>query len=352
MKAMLLGSAVLGLLAGCQAASPGPAPTMADAPAQSAASQEPGESPTAGTMMEEKSFQFKLAENQSAENPISQGMQMFADLVKEKTNGTVTVEVYLDAQLGTENETIDQVQAGTLDFARVNTSALASTADEVGVFTLPYIFTSSEQKYKALDGEVGDAVMDALGKYNMVGLRFWEAGSRNFYTTKKEIHGVADMQGLKIRVQQNDVAIKMVELLGAAATPMSYGEVYQALQTGVIDGAENDFVSYYTSGHYEVAKYFSLDGHMAPPAVLLMSKSAWDQLSASQQEAIREAADEASEWQRQAMQDYQNESRKKVEEAGSTVIDVDPKEFQDAVQEIYDLYPQHKEAIEKIKALQ
>lgn len=189
----------------------------------------------------EETFNFKLAENQPADNPISKGMNKFAELVAEKSGGTVNVEVYLDAQLGTENETIDQVQAGTLDFARINTSALASTADEVGVFTLPYVFTSTEQKYKVLDGEIGQGVSDALQKYNMIGLGYWEAGSRNFYTTKKPIKSVADMKGMKIRVQQSDVAIKMVELLGAAATPMAYGEVYQGLQTGVIDGAENDF---------------------------------------------------------------------------------------------------------------
>lgn len=308
-------------------------------------------SAAASSAAAETSFSLKLAENQPADNPISKGMQKFADLVKEKTNGTVTVEVYLDAQLGTENETIDQVQAGTLDLARVNTSALAATADEVGVFTLPYIFTSTEQKYKVLDGDVGQTACKALEQYNMIGLKFWEAGSRNFYTTKKPIKSVDDLKGLKMRVQQNDVAIKMVELLGGAATPMAYGEVYQGLQTGVIDGAENDFVSYYTSGHYEVAPYYTLDGHMAPPAMLLMTKTIWDQMSAAQQTAITEAADEACTWQRQAMQDYQDESRSKVEAAGCTIIEVDPKPFQDAVAEIYDSYPQYKDVIAQIQAI-
>ena len=246
----------------------------------------------------------------------------------------------------------EQVQAGTLDFARINTSALSSTADEVGVFTLPYIFTSTEQKYKVLDGEIGQNISDSLEKYNIVSLGYWEAGSRNFYTTKKPITCVADMKGMKIRVQQSDIAIKMVETLGAAATPMSYNEVYQGLQTGVIDGAENDFVSYYTSGHYEVAKYFSMDGHMAPPAMLIMSKTVWDKMSENQQNAIQEAAKEAREWQRQAMQDYQEESRKAVEEKGCEVIDVDVKEFQDAVAPMYDDYPQYKDVIEQIRSIE
>ncbi len=298
----------------------------------------------------EQTFNFKLAENQPDDNPVSQGMYKFAELVKEKTNGTVNIEVYTDGQLGTENECIDQVQAGTLDFTRINSSALASTADEVGVFTLPYVFTSQEHKYKVLDGEIGDAVNASLEKYNMVGLGYVEAGSRNFYTTKKPITCVADMKGMKIRVQQNDVAIKMIELLGAAATPMSYGEVYQGLQTGVIDGAENDFVSYCTSGHYEVAKYFTLDGHMAPPAMLLMSKTAWDQMSESQQAAVREAAQEACEWQRDAMNKFQDESRAKAEEAGCEIYEVNVSEFQDAVSEIYDMYPQYADVLAQIKA--
>ena len=185
----------------------------------------------------------------------------------------------------------------------------------------------------------------------MKNLCYLEAGSRNFYTTEKPITCVADMKGPKVRVQPSNVAIKMVELLGGAATPMDYGEVYQGLQTGVIDAAENDFVSYYTSGHYEVAPYYSLDGHMAPPAVLIVSLNAWNRLSPEQQAAVQEAADEAAVWQRKAMDDYQNESRAAVEAAGCQVIDVDVKEFQDAVASIYDMYPQYTEYIEAIRAV-
>ena len=299
----------------------------------------------------EKTFSFKLAENQPENNPVTQGMRKFAELVEQKTNGTVKIDVYADALLGSENETIDMIQAGTLDFARVNTSALAATVDDVGVFTLPYVFTSTEHKYKVLDGAVGDAVNKKMEDFNMINLAYLEAGSRNFYTTKKAIKSVADCKGLKIRVQNSAVAIKMVELLGAAATPMDYGEVYQALQNGVIDAAENDFVSYYTSGHYEVAKMFSLDGHMAPPAVLLVSMTTWNQLSDSQKKAVQEAATEAATWQRKAMSDYQNESRAAVEKAGCVIYDVDGKEFQNAVSAIYDMYPQYAEYIKQIKSI-
>ena len=295
---------------------------------------------------------FKLAENQPEGNPITEGMHKFADLVKEYTEGTVTIEVYSNAALTDEASSIDQLQLGSLDFSRVNTNSLAPTVDEFGVFAMPYLFTSTEQKYRALDGEAGDAVMAKLDDYGMVGLYFWEAGARCFYTTSKPIRTVEDLKGMKIRVQQTEVAISMVRALGAEATPMDYAEVFQGLQTGIVDGAENDFVSYYTSGHYEVAKYYSLDQHMAPPAVLLMSKASWDKMSEAQQEAVRKAAYEAAVWQRQAMQDYQQESRAACEAAGCEIIDVDVASFQQAVSSVYDEYPRYSEIVAMINAVE
>ena len=294
---------------------------------------------------------FKLAENQPEGNPITEGMHKFADLVKEYTEGTVTIEVYSNAALTDEASSIDQLQLGSLDFSRVNTNSLAPTVDEFGVFAMPYLFTSTEQKYRALDGEAGDAVMAKLDDYGMVGLYFWEAGARCFYTTSKPIRTVEDLKGMKIRVQQTEVAISMVRALGAEATPMDYAEVFQGLQTGIVDGAENDFVSYYTSGHYEVAKYYSLDQHMAPPAILLMSKVSWDKMSEAQQEAVRKAAYEAAVWQRQAMQDYQQESRAACEAAGSEIIEVDVASFQEAVSSVYDEYPRYSEIVAMINAV-
>ena len=295
---------------------------------------------------------FKLAENQPEGNPITEGMHKFADLVKEYTEGTVTIDVYSNAALTDEASSVDQLQLGSLDFSRVNTNSLAPTVDEFGVFAMPYLFTSTEQKYKALDGEAGDAVMAKLEDYGMVGLYFWEAGARCFYTTSKPIRTVEDLKGMKIRVQQTEVAISMVRALGAEATPMDYAEVFQGLQTGIVDGAENDFVSYYTSGHYEVAKYYSLDQHMAPPAILLMSKASWDKMSEAQQEAVRKAAYEAAVWQRQAMQDYQQESRAACEAAGCEIIDVDVASFQQAVSSVYDEYPRYSEIVAMINAVQ
>ena len=277
-------------------------------------------------------------------------MYKFAELAKEYTNGTVTIDVYPNGALTDEASSVDQLQLGSLDLSRVNTNSLSSTIDAFGVFAMPYLFASTEQKYIALDGAAGKMVTDTLADYNMVPLYFWEAGARCFYTTKTPIRGVEDLKGMKIRVQQTEQAISMVKALGAEATPMDYAEVFQGLQTGIVDGAENDFVSYYTSGHYEVAKFYSLDQHMAPPAILLMSKTSWDKMSAEQQAGVEKAAYEAAVWQRQAMQDYQLESRAACEAAGCEIIEVDVPSFQAAVASVYDEYPQYKEIVAAINA--
>lgn len=297
----------------------------------------------------DKVLNFKLAENQPDGNPITEGMYLFAEKAKEYSGGTVNIEVYANAALCDEASSIDQCSAGTLDFSRVNSNTLAPVVDQFGAFGMPYLFSSTEAKYQALDGEAGAKAFEYLEAANLVGIDYYEAGSRCFYTTDKPITSVEDLKGMKIRVQPTEVSISMVKALGAEATPMEYGEVFQGLQTGIVDGAENDFVSYYTSGHYEVAKNYALDEHMAPPALLICSKKAWDQMSPNQQEAVRKASAEAAEWQRQAMQDFQNESRAKCEEAGCTILDVDIAEFQEAVQSVYDEYPQYQELVDLVR---
>ena len=294
---------------------------------------------------------MRLAENQPDTNPVTVAMHIFADLVEEKTDGEIVVEVYSNAQLGQEPETIEQAQTGVVEFARVNSVVLAEVAPEIGVFTLPYIFANWDHKYRVLDGDIGRRSLDSLEAFGLVAFAFMDAGTRNFYTTEP-VRTLADLAGMKIRVQPSEISIRMVELLGGVATPMNYGEVYSALQTGVIDGAENDYVSYFTSSHYEVARYYSLDGHLSPPALLLMNKNTFDALSPEHQAAIREAATEASVRQRELMSDFQDESRDAVVAAGVEVIEVDVSVFQDAVAPIYDQFPQYADTIDAIRALQ
>lgn len=292
---------------------------------------------------------LRLAENQPDDNPVTVAMFKFAELAEKKSNGSIKVEVYPNAQLGGENENIDQVRAGALDMARVNSVPVSEVVKELRAFTLPYIFIDQEHKYNVLDGEIGNEVTDKFSEHGLKNLGYLEAGTRNFYTTDKPIKSVEDMKGLKIRVQQSDVSIKMMELLGAVATPMDYGEVFSSLQTGVIDGAENDFVSYYTSGHYEAAKHYTLDGHLSPPALLIMNLDKWESLDESQQKAIQEAADEAIKFEREEMNKSQDKFRKKVEEAGSQIYEVDVQEFQEAIAPIYDEYPELSDLINRIR---
>lgn len=294
---------------------------------------------------------LRLAENQPETNPVTIAMHRFADLVKERTNGEIVVEVYSGAQLGQEPETIEQAQAGIIDLARVNSVVLANVSPSMGVFTLPYIFRDQEHKYTVLDGEVGKEVLADLHEVGLVGFDYMEAGTRNFYSREKSpIKALEDLKGLKIRVQPAKISTRMVELLGGTPTPMNYGEVYSALQTGVIDGAENDYVSYLTSGHYEVAPNYVEDGHLSPPALLLMNKARFDALSEEHRTAITEAAREAAMFEREAMNEANEEARKKVQEAGVTITTIDNTPFAEAVQPIYDEFPGLGELIARIRA--
>ena len=294
---------------------------------------------------------FKLSENQPPSNPVTKAMYKFSDIVKEKSGGKLIIDVYPSGQLGNETESIEQVQLDLIDFVRVNSVTLAQVASEVGVFTLPYIFKDNKHKYKVLDGEIGSDVSKDLEIYNMLNLGYLEAGTRNFYTTKP-VNSIKDLKGMKIRVQPSSIPVAMVKMIGAVPTPMNYGEVYSSLQTGVIDGAENDFVSYNTSSHYEVAKNYILDGHLSPPALLLMSKKTFDKLSTKNQKIITDAAAEATVWERTEMFKFEKASEEKVKKAGSKIIEIDKKPFQDAVSGIYEKFPEYGDRIKKIRGEQ
>jgi len=279
-------------------------------------------------------------------------MYRFAELVNEYTDGEVTVQVFPGAQLGQEPETIEQAQAGIVDLTRVNSVVLANVSPSMGAFTLPYIFSDWDHKYRVLDGDIGQEVLDDLADVGLVGFDYMDAGSRSFYTVEdKPIASIEDLQGLKIRVQPAPISIRMMELLGAVPTPMNYGEVYSSLQTGVIDGAENDFVSYHTSGHHEVAPNYVIDAHLSPPALLLMNKAKFDSFSPEIQEAIRKAGTDAAIYEREIMREANEQARTTVEEGGATVTEIDNAPFQEAVQPIYDEQSEElKSLIERIQA--
>lgn len=321
------------LFAGCGSTAEAPAAAPSDATEASA----------------EKSITLRVAENQPAESHLAKCMLKFADLVGEKSNGAMKVEVYLNGELGDEAEVIEQVDAGVLDIARVDASALTPYVSELETFSLPYIFDNDEHKWNVFNGTVGQKISDKLEEEGFVNLGFLESGWRSFYS-KNEIKGVDDLKGLKIRVQDSQVYIKMMELFGANATPMPFAEVFTSLQTGVIDAAENDPVSYVSNGHYEVAKYFLEDRHSADINLFVMSKAIFDSLSEEQQKIIMDSAKEAVDYEIELALGLQEEAKETAQAAGCTFIETDIGSFQKVVAPIYDMYPQYSEIIAEIRA--
>ncbi|SFM19227.1 tripartite ATP-independent transporter solute receptor, DctP family [Gracilibacillus orientalis] len=293
---------------------------------------------------------LRLAENQPEDYPTTIGDKEFARLVEEKTDGRYKIDVYAGGQLGDEVSSIEQVQLGSIDLARVNATPLTQFNDQIGVLSMPYLFKSEEEKWQKLNGEVGQELLQTFEGTSLVGLSFYDSGERAFYNSDHPVKTPEDLEGLKIRVQQSDVAISVVEALGASASPMAYEEVYSGLQTGVIDGAENNFPSYYTTNHYEVAPYYTVNGYSGTPEVLIASQQVWDTLSEEDQTAFREAALESVEVQREAWAELTEEAKEAVIEGGAELTEVDDlSEWREAVQPVYDEYAdQYGDWIDKL----
>jgi tripartite ATP-independent transporter DctP family solute receptor len=304
-----------------------------------------------GNKEEEKpSYTFRLADNQPPDYPTVLGDKKFAELVEERTDGRIKIEVYPSAQLGDEKSVLEQVQLGAIEFTRINSSPLAEFNNQFTPIGLPYIFESEDHLWNFLNGDMGTKLLDGLEQSKMKGLAYYDSGSRSFYSTK-ELKGVEDLKGLKIRVQQSKINIDFMAALGASATPMPYGEVFSALQTGIIDGAENNLPSLDSSNHYQEAKNLILDHHQRIPEVLLISKVAWDKLDAEDQKIIKQAALDSVETQRAEWDKYEEKSTKKLEDAGVTFTEVkDIKPWKDAVKAMNAEYAkEYKEVLDAIE---
>ena len=305
---------------------------------------------------EQKSQQplvLKLAENQPEDYPTTIGDKEFAKIVNEKTKGRIKIEVYAGGQLGDEKSVIEAVQMGGIHLARVNAQPLSDFAKKLRVLSLPYLFNGPAHLWKVLNGPVGKEILDSLEAAKMIGLTYYDSGARSFYNSKREVLTPADMKGLKIRVQQSELMVGLVQSLGASATPMAYGEVYSGLQTGVIDGAENNWPSYFSTSHYEVAKFYTLDYHTMTPEVVIMSKAVWDKLSADDKKIIKDAAQASQAVQRKSWAAYEKKSIDAVKAKGNKITEVkDFKPWQDAVKPLYDKFgADFKDVIEKVRAV-
>ena len=285
---------------------------------------------------------LRLAETQTETYPATMGAIEFARLVNERSEGRIKIECYTGGQLGGDEQAIiEQVQFGAIDLTRVNLAPMTEFAPILNLFQMPFLFENSEHMYKVIDSELGQQMLDSVENSNFVGLALYEAGTRKFYNSVRPITCLDDIKGLKLRTTQSQLIIDMVEALGAVPTPMAFGEVYSSLQTGVIDGAENNWVSYDQNSHFEVAKYLTLDAHTAPPEILIMSKMSFDRLSPEDQQLIRQAAKDSLLYEREQYGIVEQASIDKVT-ADGTGVEVSEltnrAEFEEAVAPLYEVY--------------
>ena len=279
---------------------------------------------------------FRSSDTHPAGYPTVAAVEHMGALLQERSGGRICIEVFPSAQLGEERDTIDQTKFGVIDLNRVSMGPFNNLVEETKVVSLPFVFRGTDHMHRVMDGPIGDEILAAFEPHGFIGLAYFDGGSRSFYNSVRPIRTVADMAGLKIRVIQSDVFVDMMAALGANATPMPFGEVYSGLQTGVIDGAENNWPSYESTGHYEVAQFYTLTEHLIVPEVLVMSKMSWDKLSADDQALVRQAAKESIPVNRELWAARSGESEAKVRAAGVQVVDtIEKSQFSDAMAPVY-----------------
>ena len=296
---------------------------------------------------------LRLANNQGPSHPASKACDYFAELVNERTDGRIEILNYHSGQLGDEKTVISQVMYGGIDLARVSIALLADYEPELIVLQMPYLYESAEHMWKVLDSEIGSRYLKCLREVGLEGLCWYDAGARNFYTTKQQIHNVEDLKNLKIRVQESSFWADAIRTLGAEAMEIPYHKVEMALKYGEIDGAENNFSSYIGMGHHLYAKNIVVDEHVRIPEMIIMTRAVMEQLSKEDQEILYQAAQESSVWQRRLWEEQEQENIKALERSGVNITQVENKQgFIDKVQPIYDTYGKGYESLfEQIQEL-
>lgn len=271
---------------------------------------------------QEPEYIFFYAENQTDNFPTTMGAKEFARLVEERTEGRIKVIVMADAELGSESEVLEQISYGGIAFSRVSLSQLAEIIPAMNVLQLPYLYNDSSHMWRVLDGEIGDSFLAMASDYDYVGLSWYDAGARNFYSTGKLITCLEDFQGMRIRVQESDMMADMVEALGATAVKMAYSEVYSGLEQGIVDGAENNLPSYVAMKHYEVASYYTIDEHARVPEMQICSKYIWEQLSDEDRQIIRQCAIESASYERELWKEREEESKQVAIDHGVQIYEM------------------------------
>lgn len=274
---------------------------------------------------------LKLGHSLDTQHSVHKAMEFMGQRLSELSGGSMELAIYPSSQLGSERESIELLQIGSLDMTKVSASPLEGFAPAMKIFSVPYIFRDSEHFWKVLNSDIGTELLSGIEPFRLKGLGYYDAGSRSFYTTETPVNSPSDLKGKKMRVLNSPTAVAMVRALGGAATPVSWGELYTALQQGVVDGAENNPPSYYLSRHYEISRYYSLDEHTSVPDVLLCSLRTWQNLTEQQQGWLQQAMDESVVYQRKLWKASTQESLQKVIDDGVVVTYPDKQAFRDAV---------------------
>ena len=299
--------------------------------------------------------QFRAADTHADGYPTVEAVEYMGELLSAWTNGRMGIEMFAGRQLGEERDTIEQTIVGVIDINRVNLAPLNGIVPETAIPALPFIFRSTEHMRTVMDGEIGQEIMAAMEEHGLVGLAYYDSGARSFYNSVRPITSPADMEGLRIRVQNSDLFVATMEALGANATPMEFGQVYEALANGVIDGAENNWPSYESTRHFEVANHYTLNQHSLSPEVLVMSKATWDGLSESDRQLVRKAAALSVPFMRELWDARVEASRAIVEANGNEIIyEVDKQPFIDAMAPVYERFagtPELADLVERIQAV-
>jgi len=271
--------------------------------------------------------------------PNTVALDKFAELLDERSNGEITLKLFHSGVLGSQPDAIEQVRIGGLAIGNFNLGPIGPIAPEANVVSLPFIFKDMGHMHRALDGEAGAQISAGMAKKGLVALAWYDSGARSFYNSKKPVTSPADIEGMKVRVMNNDLYSGMISAMGGNPSPMAFAEVFQSLKTGVVDGAENNWPSYESTGHFEVAGFYSLSQHLIIPECVCMNADMFNALSAEDQEMVTTAARESAELQRELWEARAISSREKVMAAGVQFNEIpDKSEFQAAMQPVYDKY--------------
>jgi len=282
----------------------------------------------------ERGTVLRLAHSLEPSHPVHAAMEHLAVQVEERSRGALRIKIYASSQLGSERETIELLQLGAIDLVKTSTSPLEGFVPGMAVFGVPYVFRDAAHYWRVLDGPLGRQLLDLGLGQRLKGLCYYDAGSRSFYTKNKPIRTPADLRGMKIRVQNSRTAIRLIEAMGGAATPIPFGELYTALDQGVVDGAENNPPSLLTSRHYEVCKFYTGDEHSRVPDMVLIGTATWERLTPQQRQWLQEAADSSSRFQRELWGHKTQETLAQLAQAGVQIIEADQRPFQAAVRDL------------------